>query len=174
MRKIAVVAVLVLVLVACGEAQPVSTESPTDTEVTSTSVVAESEPEGATTTTPPPTTTLQTLVTTTTVAKPAPSPTSDTTMPPPSSVDPDLQPLIDLAVADLAERLGVEPNAIAVAGAESVTWPDASAGCPQPGMAYRQVPVDGALIVLSVDGVEYRYHSGGARPDPFLCETGQE
>ena len=36
-------------------------------------------------------------------------------------------------------------------------------------MKYRQVPMDGALIRLAVDGKVYEYHSGGGR-DPFLCE----
>ena len=43
-------------------------------------------------------------------------------------------------------------------------------GVPLPDMRYEQVPTDGSLIVLSVDGAAYRYHSGGSRP-PFLCTT---
>lgn len=73
------------------------------------------------------------------------------------------------AVADLAARLGVDPSGVEVVSVESVIWPDGSLGCPQPGMAYTQVQVDGALITLDAGGRMYAYHVGGSR-DPFLCE----
>ena len=41
-----------------------------------------------------------------------------------------------------------------------VTWPDASMGCPQPDMVYIQIPMDGAMIRLQVDGKIYQYHTG--------------
>ena len=37
-------------------------------------------------------------------------------------------------------------------------------------MRYAQVPQDGALVVLRVGGVSYRYHTGGNTIAPFLCE----
>jgi hypothetical protein len=43
------------------------------------------------------------------------------------------------------------------------------AGCPAPGQEYATVATDGALIILELDGTEYRYHAGGSRA-PFLCE----
>lgn len=76
--------------------------------------------------------------------------------------------LVAIAIADLADRLGIDESAITLVSFESVVWPDGSLGCPQPGMAYIQVLVDGSLIVLSVEGREFRYHSGGSG-DPFLC-----
>jgi hypothetical protein len=78
---------------------------------------------------------------------------------------------VAFAIADLANRLGFDESAITLVSFDAVVWPDGGLGCPQPDMAYTQVPVDGALIVLLVDGREYRYHSGGVR-DPFLCLTG--
>ena len=53
--------------------------------------------------------------------------------------------------------------------AKSVVWPDASSGCPQPGMRYKQVPENGALIILQAQGTAYEYHNGGTR-GLFLCE----
>ena len=50
-----------------------------------------------------------------------------------------------------------------------MVWPDKGLGCPQHGMEYLQVQVDGTLIELEVGGKRYRYHSGETRP-PFLCE----
>jgi hypothetical protein len=78
---------------------------------------------------------------------------------------------VAVAVSDLETRLGIDETAITLVSFDAVVWPDGGLGCPQPGMAYTQVPVDGALIVLSVEGREFRYHSGGVR-DPFLCLTG--
>ena len=78
-------------------------------------------------------------------------------------------PLVIQARRGLAGRLGISPNQIALLSYEEVVWPDASLGCPQPGMAYIQVPQDGALIRLSVEGQVYDYHSGGNQ-GVFLCE----
>jgi hypothetical protein len=88
---------------------------------------------------------------------------------PPNGIDPGLQPYIDLAVADLAARLQREPSAIVTRSAVLIVWPDASLGCPKPGMQYAQVQTDGSQIVLEVDGVAYDYHAGGSTT-PFLCE----
>ena len=85
------------------------------------------------------------------------------------SIDPLMEPLIQMAKADLAKRLGVPEAEIEVLEARAVVWPDAGLGCPQPGMSYIQIPFDGGLIVLEVDGQEYNYHTGG-NDGPFLCE----
>jgi len=86
------------------------------------------------------------------------------------TIEPGLTPLIEQATADLAKRLEINAEAIQVLRAESVVWPDTGLGCPQPGMRYKQVPEDGALIILQAQGVVYEYHSGGSR-GLFLCET---
>ncbi len=83
--------------------------------------------------------------------------------------DAGLQPLIEKAIADLAERLSIPRAEIVVLEATPVVWNDSSLGCPQPGMAYIQVPEDGLLIRLQAGRQIYPYHSGGFR-DPFLCE----
>jgi hypothetical protein len=88
-------------------------------------------------------------------------------------VDASIQRLIDLAVADLAARLSIAATAITVLDATPMVWSDASMGCPQPGMAYAQVPQDGLLIRLQANGQIYNYHSGGDR-EPFLCVTVQK
>jgi len=73
------------------------------------------------------------------------------------------------AVADLAQRLGVDAATVEVVRAETVTWPDASAGCPQPGQAYAQVLTPGYEIVLKVNGTQYIYR--GTTEQVFLCTT---
>ncbi len=74
------------------------------------------------------------------------------------------------ALADLAARLAVSPEAIEIVQAEAVVWPDGSLGCPEPDMMYTQVIVEGMKIILAVEGEEYHYHYGDAR-GAFLCEN---
>jgi hypothetical protein len=88
--------------------------------------------------------------------------------PDPADYDGPLAHLVAIAMVDLAERLNVGTSEIEVVSVESVVWPDGSLGCPLPGMRYTQVQIDGAKIVLAVDGGVYNYHSGANR-DPFLC-----
>lgn len=85
------------------------------------------------------------------------------------AIDPGLQPYIDLAVADLADRLGIEAADITVTAATLEVWPDSALGCPAPGQEYAKVTTDGSRIILVANGSEYRYHAGGSRT-PFLCE----
>ncbi len=89
--------------------------------------------------------------------------------PGPTPLEPSLQRYVLQAKEDLARRTGIPVDQITVVEVQPVTWPDGSLGCPQPGMAYTQVMVDGLLIRLRVGGRDYAYHSGGSRP-PFLCE----
>jgi len=72
------------------------------------------------------------------------------------------------AIADLADRLSVEVTAVELVKSEAVVWPDASLGCPLPGMKYRQVPKDGYRILLRAGGRIYSYHGDGRR-GPFYC-----
>lgn len=77
---------------------------------------------------------------------------------------------VEEAVADLASRLGVDPDDVEVVGAEAVTWDNGALGCPQPGEMYTQVQVAGHRIVLRAQDRTWPYHSGGNR-GPFLCEN---
>jgi hypothetical protein len=87
----------------------------------------------------------------------------------PTPADPGLQKFVMQAKEDLAKRLNIAVDQIELVELQAVTWPDASLGCPKPGMGYIQVQQDGLLIRLRADGRIYEYHSGGGRP-PFLCE----
>ena len=107
-------------------------------------------------------------VTTTSVGTTVTSVTSTTSG---GEIDPGLSSVIALAVTDLAERLEIPETEIEVVAGYLVSWPDASLGCPEPGMQYAQVVTDGAVIELSADDTVYKYHMGGSRYRPFLCET---
>ncbi len=84
-------------------------------------------------------------------------------------VSDDLAPEIELAIADLTERLGAGAT-IEVVVAHEVTWPDGSLGCPEPGMSYTQALVDGYRIELTDGQATYDYH-GADGGDPFLCDN---
>jgi hypothetical protein len=60
-------------------------------------------------------------------------------------------------VVDAAGRAGVTPDQVKVVSAEAMTFPDGSLGCPEPGMAYTQMVVDGFKIVAQAKGVTYDY-----------------
>jgi hypothetical protein len=87
----------------------------------------------------------------------------------PTPFDPGLQKFVTQAKEDLAKRLSIPMDQIELVELQSVVWPDKGLGCPQPGMVYPQVQVDGLLIRFSVGGRIYEYHGGGSRP-PFLCK----
>jgi hypothetical protein len=78
-------------------------------------------------------------------------------------------PQVEMAINDLAGRIGILADSISIVVVKEVAWGDASMGCPQPGMAYIQVPQDGLFIRLEANGQTYDYHSGGSR-EPFLCQ----
>lgn len=92
-----------------------------------------------------------------------------TGVPVPLPLDPILEKIVAQAKDDLAKRSGISVDQITLVQVQTVTWPDGSLGCPQPGMMYPQVLVDGLLIQLRAKGDVYEYHSGGNRA-PFLCK----
>ena len=94
---------------------------------------------------------------------------SETTVAGTGSTDGTVQAVVDLAIADLTARLGVDKSAVTVLTAAAMTWPDKSIGCSKPGMQYLQVLVDGALVELQASGKTYSYHSGDDGK-PVLCE----
>ena len=91
-------------------------------------------------------------------------------VPLPIPLDPAMQKVVDQARDDLAAKLAVDAASIELVGVSTVTWPDGSLGCPQPGMMYTQVLVDGLLIRFKAGGQVYEYHGGGSRT-PFLCKN---
>jgi hypothetical protein len=90
----------------------------------------------------------------------------------PTSSDPGLEYIVGLAREDLAGRIGVSADEIELVETQAVTWPDPGLGCPRPGMRFKQVPVEGALIRFRAAGHVYEYHSAGRRL--LLCPSPQD
>ncbi len=85
-------------------------------------------------------------------------------------IDRGLDPMVSMAADDLSKRERIERDQIRVLNAYLVTFPDSSLGCPEADEAYLPVVTDGSVIELVVDGVVYRYHTGGDLTEPFFCE----
>lgn len=79
--------------------------------------------------------------------------------------------IIQLAQKELAQKLGLAPEAIQLVSVEAVEWSDTSLGCPQPGMMYPQVITPGFRVLLKAEEEMYEYHTD---TDQFvvLCEGG--
>lgn len=84
--------------------------------------------------------------------------------------------IAEKAKTDLMQRLSISEDQIRVVATKAVTWPDASLGCPQPGIAYAQGITQGYVILLGVNGKVYEYHAdmlnGVNSCDPALEENG--
>jgi len=87
----------------------------------------------------------------------------------PETPNPRHRKLVDHARSDLVGRLRIGANEILLVDVVDVTWPDASLGCPQPGMSYPQVLTEGTRIRFRVGPRVYQYHvgPGGA---PRFCD----
>jgi hypothetical protein len=77
------------------------------------------------------------------------------------------------AVEQLERYLAIDAGEIAVVRAEAVVWPDGGLGCPEPGMRYKQMRVEGSFVQLRVDGKLYNFHGAGAAA-PRLCQSKDE
>ncbi len=69
--------------------------------------------------------------------------------------------ILDPIIADAANRTSAQIADITVVITESVTWPDAGLGCPDPEVSYPQVPVDGYRVVLNAAGQTLDYRGRG-------------
>jgi len=67
--------------------------------------------------------------------------------------------VIEIAKADLAQRLSILTNQISLVEATEVEWSDSSLDCPQPDMSYLQVITPGYRILLEASGTQHEYHS---------------
>ena len=79
-------------------------------------------------------------------------------------------PALTAAVAHLAAELDISPEEVNALSSEPVEWPDASLGCPQPGMMYAQVVTPGYLFLLEAAGEQYEVHTDLAGQSVVVCQ----
>lgn len=70
---------------------------------------------------------------------------------------------VRLAVRTLAEKLGIEEEAVRLGSASKITWRDAGLGCPEDGARRDPAPTPGYRVVLRVDSLVYRVHVTSGR-----------
>lgn len=87
-----------------------------------------------------------------------------------ASQEPEVQAVVDAAVADLERRTGAGGEPIQVLLARRETFPDGALGCPKPGRSYTQALVDGYRVVLARGDHAWLYTAG---PDgsPRMCTS---
>ncbi|HUX76527.1 MAG TPA: hypothetical protein VMY40_07820 [Anaerolineae bacterium] len=98
-------------------------------------------------------------------ASPLPEPGMSLTSPLPSPPT----PALTAAVVHLAAELDISSEEVTVLSSERVEWPDASLGCPQPGMVYAQVVTPGYLFLLEAAGDQYEVHTDLTEQSVVIC-----
>jgi len=74
----------------------------------------------------------------------------------------------------VAEQVGLSSDELTLVSAKQVTWRDTSLGCPQEGMSYAQVLVEGWRIVfVDVSGQEYDVRTAQSLEDFIICQQPQ-
>lgn len=79
--------------------------------------------------------------------------------------------MLEAVTANLSQQFDLPAESITVVSVEPVTWPNGGLGCPQEGMAYAEVMVEGSRITLAADGQTYTYHTAGTT-EFLLCVDG--
>ena len=74
------------------------------------------------------------------------------------------------ATTYLAGQLDISSDEVSVVSFEAVEWPDASLGCPEPGMMYAQVVSPGYRFLLQAGGTEYEVHTDQTGQGVVMCE----
>lgn len=67
-----------------------------------------------------------------------------------------------IALQAVVDALGIAPDRVRVISSESRDFPDASLGCPQPGMAYAQVITPGHRVLVEADGRRFDVRVAGS------------
>jgi hypothetical protein len=92
-------------------------------------------------------------------------------VPPLAATEPP-NPIVQLTIQDLSQRLGISPEEIQVEEVVFMEWRDSSLGCPAPGMFYLQVITPGYRISLEAGGESYTYHTDSGERF-VLCKFGR-
>lgn len=90
----------------------------------------------------------------------------------PMNLSADLQAPAQAALSDASRRTGIDVAALKLLGAEHVTWPDGSLGCPAQGRVYTQALVRGVRIRIEAQGDTLDYHAS-ENGTPVLCPSGR-
>ncbi len=87
-------------------------------------------------------------------------------------VDPLAADMVAVAQRRLAAQFDLATRRVRVVDVMPITWTDSSLGCPQPGVDYPAVTIEGYRIVLAVGEDEYIFHSDSTQT--ILCSSENE
>jgi hypothetical protein len=103
-------------------------------------------------------------------------PTATPTSAPPSATPeptatpaPSVPEAASRATALLIGALGVPASTATVTEFSHFEWANAGLGCPEPGVAYAEVVTPGWMIVISVSGVVYEFHTDESGENLINC-----
>ena len=82
------------------------------------------------------------------------------------------QAILDAILKEAAALAKVSREQLVIVRAQSVIWSDGSLGCPEPGMMYTQVLVNGYWVVIDAAGQKYDFRVD-SRGNFRLCPPGQ-
>lgn len=77
--------------------------------------------------------------------------------------------IIEAVKVEIASDAGLSPRDVQIVSAEAVTFPDGGLGCPEPGVNYIQVQVDGFTVIGTAGGATFDYR-GTSPTDLRRCE----
>ncbi len=76
-----------------------------------------------------------------------------------STTSPVEKNVVQTSIRDLSLHLDIPRDQVKVISVEKTTWPDASLGCPKPGVMYIQMVTPGFTVLLEANDNEYVYHT---------------
>ena len=86
------------------------------------------------------------------------------------AVPSDIEMAARILLADIAT---VNADDLTLISSESVSWSDASLGCPQEGFGYAQVITPGYKLVFALGDTSYAVHTNSDGSSPILCNDGE-
>ena len=87
-----------------------------------------------------------------------------------AAISPEIEKAARLLLADIATA---DENDFTLISSESVSWSDASLGCPQEGMAYAQVITPGYKLVFTLGDTSYAVHTNADGSNLVPCNDGE-
>ena len=156
--RIALIIVLGLLLVACGNATVPA--SPISGSNVTTTPAVEITPEATPAVTAAPTAEITPETTLTATEAPA------VASPVPGSVE------AKVAQA-LSKKTGVDTSKLVLTAKDALDWPDSALGCPAPGMMYSQIVTPGFKLIYSDGAKTYEVHTDRSGNRAVLCQNKQ-
>jgi hypothetical protein len=90
----------------------------------------------------------------------------------PVILEPIAQAMVDFGKQDAARRFEVAADTVELVSLLTLTWPDASMGCPKPGGDYDNIATPGYRFVLRVQAESLIYHASSR--EVVFCSPDEE